>query len=80
MELIIKPNALRVGLQLTLLNSEWPKLYGVLAVLSAIGLTKTSDTDGEVKLIINPNALRVGLLLTLLNSEWPKLYGVFGHS
>ena len=24
---------------LTLLHSEWPKLYGVLAVLSAIGLT-----------------------------------------
>ena len=25
--------------KLTLLHSEWPKLYGVLAVLSAIGLT-----------------------------------------
>ena len=28
----------RIGLTLTLLHSEWPKLYGVLAVLSAIGL------------------------------------------
>ena len=26
------------SLSLTLLHSEWPKLYGVLAVLSAIGL------------------------------------------
>ena len=25
---------------LTLLHSEWPKLYGVLAILSAIGLNK----------------------------------------
>ena len=25
-------------LLLTLLHSEWPKLYGVLAILSAIGL------------------------------------------
>ena len=27
-------------LNLTLLHSEWPKLYGVLAVLSAIGLAE----------------------------------------
>ena len=27
---------------LTLLHSEWPKLYGVLAVLSAIGLKQVS--------------------------------------
>ena len=26
-------------LVLTILHSEWPKLYGVLAILSAIGLT-----------------------------------------
>ena len=28
---------------LTLLHSEWPKLYGVLAILSAIGLTRKLD-------------------------------------
>ena len=28
---------------LTLLHSEWPKLYGVLAVLSAIGLKVSAE-------------------------------------
>ena len=33
-------NYLQVSmLTLTLLHSEWPKLYGVLVILSAIGLT-----------------------------------------
>ena len=31
-------------LKLTLLHSEWPKFYGVLAVQSAIGLTYQSLT------------------------------------
>ena len=31
-------------LSLTLLHSEWPKLYGVLAVLSAIGLCTVGQT------------------------------------
>ena len=29
------------AIELTLLHSEWPKLYGVLAILSAIGLKST---------------------------------------
>ena len=36
---------------LTLLHSEWPKLYGVLAILSAIGL--------KVKLLYIIETLRV---------------------
>ena len=28
---------------LTLLHSEWPKLYGVLAILSAIGLISSGN-------------------------------------
>ena len=31
-----------VFLPLTLQHSEWPKLYGVLAILSAIGFNQTS--------------------------------------
>ena len=35
----LEPKFLRLaGQVLTLLHSEWPKLYGVLAILSAIGL------------------------------------------
>ena len=29
---------LKMELTLTLLHSEWPKLYGVLAILTAVGL------------------------------------------
>ena len=32
---------------LTLLHSEWPKLYGVLAVLSATGLKTYCDPSPE---------------------------------
>ena len=34
------------GRGLTLLHSDWPKLYGVLASLSAIGLTNGSFEGG----------------------------------
>ena len=39
------------GLDLTLLHSEQPKLYGVLAVLSAIGLNAT--TRGSTQILLN---------------------------
>ena len=39
------------GVLLTLLHSEWPKLYGVLAILSAIGLNKHS---WEKRLLLRP--------------------------
>ena len=32
---------------LTLLHSEWPKLYGVLAILSAVGLKKEKGKSGR---------------------------------
>ena len=34
---------------LTLLHPEWPKLYGVLAVLSAIGLKKLNGTEVQLR-------------------------------
>ena len=37
-------NDLSVFYILTLLHSEWPKLYGVLAVLSALGLMQNTCT------------------------------------
>ena len=36
----------RFVLYLTLLHSEWPKLYGVLAILSAIGSSKRVHIQG----------------------------------
>ena len=33
---------------LTLLHSEWPKLYGVLAILSAVGLKCTSGVTRKI--------------------------------
>ena len=32
---------------LSLLHSEWPKLYGVLAILSAIGLSIGANSIGD---------------------------------
>ena len=57
---------------LTLLHSERPKLYTVLAFLSAIGLRDA--LFGSV-LFSNSIIFNIGLL-TLLPSERPKLYGV----
>ena len=56
---------------LTLLHSEWPKLYGALAILSATGLKKRE----KMKLVAF-NWIKRVKYSTLLHSEWPKLYGV----
>ena len=42
-------NSLLSGPQLTLLHSEWPKLYGVLAILSAKGL---KDINIKEKILV----------------------------
>ena len=34
---------------LTLLRSEWPKPYGVLAILSAIGLNSSKSVTNRIK-------------------------------
>ena len=44
---------------LTLLHSEWPKLYGVLAVLSAIGLKKLNGTEVQLRAALFDN-IKVG--------------------
>ena len=36
---------------LTLLHSEWPTLNGVLAILNAIGLTKSCGLQSALKLL-----------------------------
>ena len=47
--------------KLTLWHSEWPKLYGVLAVLSAIGLTSANKVGHySFKLIMSPTKDVVG--------------------
>ena len=58
---------------LTLLHSERPKLYTVLAFLSAIGLRDA--LFGSV-LFFSKSIIFIIGLLTLLHSEKPKLYGV----
>ena len=68
--------------RLTLLHSEWPKFYRILAILSAIGLRfiwSKKFEDFQLKMAewlpleMNP------FTITLLHSERPKFYS-FGCS
>ena len=72
---------------LIVLHSEWPKLFGVLAILSAIGLTlivpeiKTFEFANSIDLneVAHSESPHLDLhqflySLTLLHSERPKLY------
>ena len=69
---------------LTLLHSKRPKLYGVLAVLRAIGLMNFSLSNTSHNIVppgdISPKYAKqkksVVRPLTLLHSKRPKLYGV----
>ena len=54
---------------LTLSLSEWPKLHGVLAILSAIGVKGYHELTPNVAYVINPIALRMA------KTPWS-----FGHS
>ena len=51
---------------LTLLHSEWPKLYGVLAILSAIGLKQNFTAN-----VINAQITVFGLDLRLVPAKRP---------
>ena len=50
--------------ELTLLHSEWPKLYGVLAVLSAIGFTKIIPNYHQIFPLISRALYFLKCLLT----------------
>ena len=72
-----------VKLHLTLLHSEWPKLYGVMTILSAIGsrnsialrMAKTlwsfdhSECNRVKKLYCTQNGQNYGVL-TILSAIW----------
>ena len=57
---------------LTLLHSERPNLYTILAFLSAVGLISMSNADGRKLLPLKMHWYN----LTLLHSERPKLYTI----
>ena len=54
--------------ELTLLHSERPKLYTILAFLSAIGLI--GDTDYYSRITFNKQNLKI--LLRILQSSFPS--------
>ena len=51
---------------LTLLQSEWPKLYGVLAILSAVGLRKL------VKDSVRPTVLTISIVVIFFAENFPQ--------
>ena len=65
---------------LTLLHSEWPKLYGVLAILSAVGLSAKGKTDqtgqlpGLIRVFPGPKCLFVCFVMFCHGSNY---YGAF---
>ena len=55
---------------LTLLHSEWAKLYGVLAILSAKGLTGSPIALRTAKVLAVQSAKRLNVALLM----FPELY------